>query len=507
MVATKLTPIQRGILFISLSLATFMMVLDYSIANVSIPYIAGDLGASYDQGTYVITSFAVGNAIGLAMTGWMTKRVGEIKLITISLFLFTLFSLTCGLSRSLDLLVINRFIQGLVAGPMIPLSQSLVVKSSRPETVSRDLGIWTTIIITAPVVGPILGGYLSDWYHWSWIFYINIPVGLFCIVTIWPIMHKHESPIEKVPSDIIGIILLTIGVTCLQIMLDKGQEWDWSNSYRIRTLFVGAIVAFTFLIMREFWFKTPLVDLRLFKIATFTISILCLMVSYAIYFGTIVLVPLWLQEYMDYNAEWAGFVVAFLGIAPIIFSILIPKIIRKIGNMRTLTISFVVLGASCFYSSFFTTDIDWQHLAFGRFFFGLGLMLYFNPILGMSIQDISKPLLPSATGLFHFIRAMISAVGTSIFTTLWIRRTYFHHERLGEALTRYNPITPQAYDMQSLQKLNNMLDQQAAMLSINDAFWLMGWLYILLVVLLVVWQVVHRKKPTPLSIHEVGSAH
>jgi DHA2 family multidrug resistance protein len=490
----NLSPIERFVLLISLSLAAFMMVLDYSIANVSIPYIAGDLSVSTDQGTYVITSFAVGNAIGLAMTGWLTKRVGVVKLMSIAIALFTILSLLCGLSVNLTMLIVARFVQGLVAGPIIPLSQSLIIQTTEKKNVLRDLSIWSLIIITGPVIGPILGGYISDWYHWSWIFYINVPVGVFCLISLWAIMKNHESGVEKAPSDYIGMIMLAVGVTCLQILLDKGQQWDWLNSNLIWVLLIGTIMAFTLLVIRELYHSSPFLELRLFATPSFSLSIICLMVSYGIYFGTIVLVPLWLQEYMGYNAEWAGLAVSFLGIAPIFLGAFTPKLINKLGSVLTLLISFVVFGLACFYTSFFTTEVDFHHIAFSRFLFGIGFTCYITPLIEISVQDVPSKSLPSATGIFHFMRAMVGGIGTSVFTTLWQRRTYFHHERVGSALTPYNPITPHAADEHSLELLNNGLDQQAALLAINDAFFLMAWLFGGLVVLLLGWYFFSRNK-------------
>jgi len=493
---SPLTHVERFLLLLSAGLATFMIVLDYSIANISIPYIAGDLGVSNDQGTYVITSFAVGNAIGLAATGWLTKRVGPVRLIVLSILLFTLFSWTCGLSVNLTMLVISRFIQGLVCGPVIPLSQSLIVTFSTEKSRSRDIAIWSTIIITAPVIGPILGGYISDWYFWTWIFYINIPIGLICALILWLVMRKHELGREKTPIDLPGLILLTIGVACLQVLLDKGQQWDWWNSYRIRALTIGSVVSFTFLAIREVWQKNPFLNLRLLSFPSYAISILCLMVSYGIYFGTIVIVPLWLQEYMNYHVEWAGLAVAALGIAPICLGMTSPWVMRKIGAVPTLAIGFLFFGAGCFYSMFFTTDIDIQHVAFGRFLFGFGFIFYLNPLVNLSIQEIPNDQLPNATGMFHFVRAMIGAIGTSIFTTFWIRRTIFYHFRIGELLTPFNPYTPQvSRDPKSLALLNDSLDQQAAMLAINDAFFMMGWLFMGLVVLLLLWLFLKGKSP------------
>lgn len=496
----SLSSLERRVLFIGIALATFMMVLDYSIANIAIPYIAGDLAVSVDEGTYVITSFAVGNAIGLALTGWLSKRIGQIRLMTSSIALFTLFSIVCGLSFSLNMIVICRFIQGFVSGPIIPLSQSLLIKYGTPQSRAKDLAIWAMITITAPVFGPILGGYISDWYSWPWIFYINIPVGIFCMASIWFILRKDETETEKIPIDLLGIILLCIGVACLQIFLDKGQQWDWWNSLRIRTLSIAAVISFIYLVIREKSYKNPFMNLALFKIPSYSLSLTCLIVSYGIYFGTIVIVPLWLQENMGYNAENAGIAVSALGIAPVLFSITTPLLIKKIGNEKTLLLSFVIFCCACFYAAYFTPQVDLFHIAFSRFFFGFGMVWYISPLLGISVEEIPIHLLPQAMGIYHFFRAMIGAVGTSVFTTLWARRMIFHHHQIGSALTPYNPMTPQIKDKQSLALLNHALDDQASMMAINDAFFLMAWLFVFLVILLLGWIIWKKyRKRVPVS--------
>jgi len=492
---TKIEPstFKKVLLFLALSIATFMFVLDYSIANVAIPYIAGDLSVSTDEGVYVITAFAVGNAIGLAMTGWLTKRFGDVKILCISIFLFTFFSWICGISMDLQMLVISRFVQGFVAGPMVPLSQSMIVSNAKPECRTRDLALWSTVVIVAPVLGPVLGGYISEWYSWPWIFYINIPIGLGSTLAIWLLSKHKQSAIQKAPFDIVGFFLLAAGVTCLQILLDKGQQWDWMNSNTIRVLLIVSIISFTLLIIYELLHETPFLELKLFKIPSYTLSIICLMVSYGVYFGSVVIVPLWLQEYMDYDATWAGIAVCSLGIAPAIFSFLTPRIIAKIGNLPTLMICFTIFGSACFFTTFyFTPQVDIQVVSFSRFFFGFALVLYVPALFAMSILGIKTEKLPAAMGIFHFIRSMLGGVGTSIFVTLFQRRTIFHHERIGSTLTEYNPLLP---DMQ-LPLLNRALDVQAALLSLNDAFYLMGWLFMGLVALLAFWRFWRGKPPT-----------
>ena len=207
-----MTGYARILVNIALALATFLIVLDYSIANVSLPYIAGDLAVTNDQGTYVITSFAVGNAIMLPATGWLTKRLGMVKTLTLSVALFTILSWCCGSTPNFITLTVFRFLQGAVAGPLIPLSQSLTISINPPEKRNMALSFWSFIVVVAPVIGPMLGGWLTFDYSWPWIFYINLPIGAFCTATLWFFLHKRETPTEKLPLDVTGFILLAVGV-------------------------------------------------------------------------------------------------------------------------------------------------------------------------------------------------------------------------------------------------------------------------------------------------------
>jgi len=495
---------------IAVSIATFLIVLDYSIANVSIPYISGDLAVSVDQGTYVITSFAVGSAIVLAITGWLTRQIGSIRLLVCSLLLFVFFSWLCGIALNFQMLIICRFFQGIVAGPLVPLSQALIVSINPPEKRNMAISFWSFIVITAPVIGPILGGWISYDYTWPWIFYINIPIGLFSAGIIWLFLRKRPPTIEKSPLDWIGLILLSLGVTCLQFILDKGEQYDWWGSPLICTLGVISLVSFTFLIAWELLAHKPILDLKLFLIRSFTLSILILLVLYAIYFGTVVLIPLWLQTNMGYTAIWAGLSVAPIGIIPCIFSNLMGKIVNKYGTILPIFISLIFFALSSFYTAYFDTDVNFFHIVFSRFLLGFGLAFFITPLFALSMQDIPKLKLTSAAGIFHFIRAMIGGVGTSLFTTLWIRRTIYHHNVLGTNTTTFSNETDSFLHQldllgikgkTSLEILNNTLDKQAAMLALNDCFYLMGWLFILLMPLLLLGR---KTKHEPLVATEAS---
>ncbi len=490
------TPLSKAallILTLALSAATFMFVLDYSIANVSIPYISGDLAVSVDQGTYVITSFAVGNAIVLLITGWLTKRFGAVRLICLSLLLFTLFSWVCGAALNFEMLIIFRFLQGLASGPMIPLSQTLLLMITPAEKRSGAMAFWSTIVITAPIVGPLLGGWISYDYIWPWIFYINIPVGLISAALIWSFLKKRETPIEKKPADWVSLGLLTVAVTCLQFLLDKGEQYDWFRSNLILTCAITSFICFTLLIVWSLTTEHPLIELNLFKIRSFALSVVYIGVIYAIYFGSIVLVPLWLQTSMGYTSIWAGIAVAPIGVTPFLIGPFMGKAMNRFGSVKLLSLCFILFALSCFYTAYFDTSVDIWHIGFSRFLLGCGLVFFITPLFALSVQDVSQKNLASSTGIFHFVRAMMGGVGTSIFTTLWTRRSALHHAFIGESVTSSSPQTTHYLEKllnlgfskeQALEQLNTTLTQQGRMLGINDCFLLMGWIFLVLLMFL-----------------------
>ncbi|MDU5191726.1 MAG: DHA2 family efflux MFS transporter permease subunit, partial [Mixta calida] len=296
---------QLVLMTIALSLATFMQVLDSTIANVAIPTIAGNLGASNSQGTWVITSFGVANAISIPITGWLAKRIGEVRLFVWSTIAFALASFLCGVANSLTTLILFRVIQGLVAGPLIPLSQSLLLSNYPPAKRSIALSLWAMTVVVAPICGPILGGWISDNYHWGWIFFINVPIGIVVTILTLQTLRNRETKTEIRPIDTVGLVLLVVGIGALQIMLDRGRELDWFSSTEIIVLTVVAVVALSVLFVWEMTDDHPVVDLTLFKSRNFTIGCLSISLAYMLYFGSIVLLPQLLQEVYGYTATWA----------------------------------------------------------------------------------------------------------------------------------------------------------------------------------------------------------
>ncbi|HEV8553525.1 MAG TPA: DHA2 family efflux MFS transporter permease subunit [Casimicrobiaceae bacterium] len=490
-------PLKDGSLLlgtIALSLATFMNVLDTSIANVSIPAMAGDLGVSPDQGTWVITSFGVANAISLPLTGWLTQRYGQVRLFTASVLLFVLASFLCGLAPSLGLLILFRVIQGAVAGPMIPLSQSLLLSSYPKEKSGTALAMWAITTLVAPVVGPLLGGWITDNISWPWIFYINVPVGLGAAAVTWLIYKKRETPTVKLPIDGVGLGLLVIWVGALQIMLDKGKDLDWFHSGQIVTLAIAAVIGLALFIVWELTDRHPVVDLRLFGRRNFWTSTLAMSLGYGTFFGNVVLLPLWLQQYMGYTATMAGMVLAPVGVLAILLTPVVGKNINRVDPRVFATAAFAVLALVLLMRSHFNTSADLATLLVPTFIQGAALAVFFIPLVTLGLSGLTPDRIPAASGLFNFARITAGSFGTSIATTWWDRRASLHHAQLAERITSYDPSSAQALinmqaagmsPQQSYEAMNRIVDQQAYMLSANDIFYASALLFLLLIA--VIW--------------------
>ncbi len=489
-------PLQGGQLVlgtIALSLATFMNVLDTSIANVSIPAIAGDMGVSPTQGTWVITSFAVANAISVPLTGWLSQRFGQVRLFTTSVLLFVLASWLCGLAPNIEMLIAFRVLQGAVAGPMIPLSQTLLLASYPKAKAGMAMAMWAMTVLVAPVAGPLLGGWITDNISWPWIFYINIPVGLFAAFLTWSIYSKRDPGPRRVPLDVVGLGLLILFVGAMQIMIDKGKELDWFASTQIVALTVVAVVAFLFFLAWELTDKHPVVDLRLFGRRNFTTGTLSLSIAYGLFFGNVVLLPLWLQQWMGYTATWAGLATAPVGLLAIILSPWVGKNVGRIDPRKLATVAFVGFAAILWMRSQFSTQADFWTIMIPTLLQGAAMAFFFIPLQAIVFSGLPPERMPSAAGLSNFVRITAGAVGTSLFTTLWSSRAALHHAQLSESINNGNVAAVQTLaqlratgldEQQALQAINRMIDQQAYTLAATDVFYLSSVLFLLLVGLL-----------------------
>src|SRR5437763_1384313 len=309
---------------------TFMQVLNSTIANVSLPTISGNLGVSTSQGTWIITAFAAANGIGVPLTGWLMGRYGVVKTFAVSVLAFTAASFLCGIAWSLPSLVFFRVLQGGVSGPMIPGSQALLISIFPSDKRGTALGIWSITTLVAPICGPILGGYISDNYHWGWIFLINVPVGIAVTFLCWINLKSRETPARKLPIDTVGLGLLVVWVGALQVMLDQGKDLDWFSSTEITVLAVITAIGFAAFVIWELTEKNPVVDLSLFKRRNFALGTLAFCLGYAVFFAINLLMPLWLQTQVGYTATWAGLVAAPTGVVAVLPTPLAAKMMSKI---------------------------------------------------------------------------------------------------------------------------------------------------------------------------------
>ncbi|MDB6097318.1 MAG: transporter, family, multidrug resistance protein [Gammaproteobacteria bacterium] len=481
---------RKAITAVALALGTFMQVLDTSIANVSIPTIAGNLGVSTDQGTWVITSFAVANGVSVPLTGWLMQRFGVVRTFVFSVALFTIASLLCGLAWSLPSLIAFRVLQGAVSGPMIPGSQALLINVFGPSKRTTALTIWSITTLVAPIAGPLLGGYISDNYVWPWIFLINVPVGVFCAWMCWTNLKSQETPTKKIPIDRVGLALLFIWVGALQIMLDKGKDLDWFNSAPIVALLIVTVVGFVAWLIWELTEKHPIVDLSLFKSRSFAIGTLAMCLAYAVFFGNIVLMPLWLQSNLGYTATWAGLVSAPSGITAILTSLMMGQLMRRFDPRVLAASSFALFAASYFMRALLTADSSYFVFVAPQLVQGLAMGIFFVSMLAVAFDGLPAQKVPAASGLSNFLRITAAGFATSLITTFWDRREALHQSQLADVVTQYTPAYQEALthmhqlgmtDQGAAGAITQTLIGQSYLLSSLDLFYASAWISVLLI--------------------------
>lgn len=484
-------PLKGGQLVIAtivVALATFMTVLDTSIANVAIPNLSGNLGVSVDEGTWVITMFAAANAVSIPLTGWLTQRIGQIRLFVGAILMFVFASWLCGIAPTLPFLLAARILQGVVAGPLIPLSQAVLLSSYPREKSGTALALWAMTATVGPIAGPLLGGWITDSYSWSWIFYVNIPVGLLAAGVTWMIYRHRETPTQKLPIDVVGLVLLIAWVATLQIMLDKGRDLDWFSSPVIIGLSIAALISFALFLIWELTEANPIVDLRLFAQRNFMGGTIAISVSYALYFGNLVLLPQWMQEDLGYRAFDAGLVTAPVGIFTVLLSPFMGRVLREIDARIVATLSFIGFAGVFYMRTLYVTDIDTWHLVLPTLLQGIPAVLWFVPLIAIILSGLPPERIPAAAGLSNFVRIFCGAAGTSIAGTVWNNRTILHHAQLTEQASVSNPqFNQQIGAMRSILNLDtssahalfdSIVNSQAAILGLDDFFYVSTFIFI-----------------------------
>src|SRR5580698_1281334 len=479
---------------LALALGTFMQVLDSTIANVSLPTIAGNLGVSADQGTWVITSFAVANGIGVPLTGWLMGRYGVVRTFVFSVVAFTVTNNLCGVAWSLPSLIFFRILQGGTSGPMIPGSQALLIAIFPAHKRATALGIWSITTLVAPICGPILGGYISDNYHWGWIFLINVPVGALVTFLTWRALASRETPTRKLPIDTVGLGLLIVWVGALQVMLDQGKDLDWFASTQIVVLSIVTAIGFAAFLIWELTAKNPVVDLSLFKSRNFALGTLAFCLGYAVFFACNLLMPLWLQTQVGYTATWAGLVAAPTGVIAVLLTPLSARMMSRIDARMMATVAFIAFGVSYLMRANFTADASFLDFTLPLLVQGIAMATFFLAMITILLDGIPPERIPLASGLSNFARITAGGFAASVVTTLWDRREALHQSRMTDQTTQFNPAFNQAVanlqhlgipNLGAFASISRVMTGQAYLLGANDIFWASGW--ICLVLIGIVW--------------------
>ncbi len=491
--APPLTGAPLALLTVAVAFSTFMEVLDLTIVNVSVPHIAGSLGVSPNEGTWAISSYSLASAVMQPLTGWIARRFGEVRAFCVAVLLFVAMSMLCGLATSMPMLVVARLLQGAGSGPMVALSQALLLNNYPNDKKGIALALWAMTVVIAPIFGPILGGWITDNYSWPWIFYINVPVGLLAAFVTATLLRGRESRIVRAPIDVVGLVLLVVGVGCLQFMLDNGNDQDWFESGLIVTLGLVALVALAFFVAWELTDRHPVVDLHLFGKRNFAVGVTALSMGMIGFFGINVVFPLWLQVNLGYTATWAGLATAPVGILAFLLSPLVWRNIQRLELRSVASFAFVVFGACALWFARFPSDATFGQLALPRFLMGIGIACFFVPINQVILSGLKPEQLASAAGISNFCRTISASFSTAVMVTLWQHRGDFHHAMLAEHLDRASPAvngylehlqTLGATATRAWAMVDRVVTREALTGAVNDVFLICAVLFFAMIPLL-----------------------
>ncbi|MBL0001218.1 MAG: DHA2 family efflux MFS transporter permease subunit [Sphingomonadales bacterium] len=460
---------------IGLALANFVVILDTTITNVSVPHIAGGLAISPSQGTWTITSYAVAEAITVPLTGWLAARFGTYRTLVVSLVGFAVFSVLCGLARTIELMVVLRVFQGLCGGPLMPLTQTLMLRIFPQEKIGTANAIWGVTAISAPILGPIVGGYISDNWSWPWIFYINLPVVLLCLGIIVNLVGRYETPTERARIDTIGLVLLVLFVGCLQLVLDLGREHDWFGSNMIIALAVASFVTFGAFVIWELTDPHPVVDLRVLRHRSLWVGLISMALGFGGMFSTIVLVPLWLQSVIGYSASEAGHAMAFVGVFAIVMAPVAGKAFDRYDTRILITGGMIWLVLISLLRTQWNTDGTFWDYSMPQLLQGVGMPFFFLGLMLFSLSAVPMHEMASAAGLLSFMRTISGAAGTALSTSMWDTSTREARANLAGTLNGADGAMAQlqATGMTSEQArgtIERMVDAQAATIGANHLF-------------------------------------
>ena len=497
------------------SIATFMEILDTSIANVALDNIAGNLGVSIEQGTWLVTSYLVANAIIIPISGFLSKALGRKRYFLISVALFTVSSLLCALAPDLGFLIVARVFQGMGGGGLAPVEQSMIADSFPPEKRGPAFAAFGLVVVVAPIIGPTIGGYITDTISWHWIFLINVPVGIAAFFATVAVVGEPDVLVEETAKlrahgltvDWVGFLFTAVGLGGLLIMLDRGQTADWFASPLIVTMALMAVVGLGGMVVWELNHDDPIVPLPLLANRNFAITVLLMLMLGMLVFGTIQLVPQMLQQIFGYNATTAGLALTYGGVIALVCMPISGQLIGKVDTRLLLFPAFAVQAFAFWHFSNFSVDSTFADAAWGRFFISVGLPFLFIPISTVAYVGLKPGEADKASAMLNFFRNLGGAFGISLVQTLLIRREQFHQSRLTETLNGLNPVfterlqqmtAAQHGDRQAaLATLYGEMQRQAAMLSYDEVFRLLMWAVVAVLPLILVLKVSSGRSAGP----------
>ena len=462
-----------------LSLATFIVILDTTIINVAVPHIAGAFAASANEGTWTITSYAVAEAFTVPLSGWLVARFGVVRTFLVSITGFAVFSMLCGLATSLPMLVVFRVFQGLCGGPLMPASQTLIMRVTPSHRVELAMGLWMMTTILAPIAGPILGGTLADSIGWRWAFYINIPVAILCAFGAWSLFRTRETPTAKAPIDFVGLVLLALWVGALQIMLDNGQNQDWFASPWITGLLVVAVLGFAAFVIWELTDDHPIVDLRVFRHRGFAVSAAAMSFTFGAFFASIVLMPLWLQINLGYTSTLSGYVLAFQAVFGVIVAPLAAMLMTRIDPRVLMSAGLAILAVAIAWRSGYALNISFEKMLLPQLAMGIGIPLFFVPLMTLSMTSVRPWETAAASGLINFLRTIAGAIATAAVISAWSSETISSRSNLVSRLHHPQEFVAGLADKglpsnRALGSLDALVESQSLMLATNHMFLLLG---------------------------------
>lgn len=474
-------------------LPTLIEIVDMSIVNVSLGHIRGSLSAGIDESTWVITSYLVANAIIIPISGWLSRVFGRKRYLIFSVILFTLSSFMCGSAWSLNSLIFFRVLQGIGGGGLQPLSQAILLETFPVEQRGMAMAIYGIGIMFGPIIGPLLGGWITDNWSWPWIFYVNVPIGIISIIlALFFVIDPPYMKRIKMKIDYWGILFLATGIGCLQVILDLGQRKDWFASDLISWLAIISVTSIAvFVVVELFFAEHPVVNLRLFKNISFTIGNAIMFFTFFNLFGSIVLLPIYLQTLMGYTATLAGLVLGPGGFATMITMPLAGRLVTKINPKGILATGIIICAYSTYLMSGFNLHADFYSVAWPRVVLGIGMGFTIIPLMTLAFSSIKKEEMGNATAIFNLLRNLGGSFGVAFITTMIARRAQFHQVHLVENLTPFDTSYQIASSKASqllqqrgvdsftsehggLAAIYGQLLKQAAMLSFNDVFYLLS---------------------------------